>query len=129
MMGSLSIYAEEFLRITAVLTAVVFSLPILLAPLAWARVFRWKIDPNSDLALYFGRCLGAFAVLMSCGAWYAASHTELQPVYFTVLVAFAVLMVVIHGVGALQKVQPWTETAEIPFWAGLAVCGLLFMPQ
>jgi hypothetical protein len=25
-------------------------------------------------------------------------------------------------------VQPWTETAEIPFWGGLTVLALLFYP-
>lgn len=128
MIGMLATHAEPFLRVTAIFTAVVFSIPILVAPLTWAKVFRWKVDPDSDLALYFGRCLGVFAILTSWGAWHSADHPETRSMFFTILVAFASGMVIVHSVGAVQKVQPWTETAEIPFWAGLALLGLLFMP-
>jgi hypothetical protein len=128
MTGMLAAHAEPFLRAVSLFTVVVFSIPILVAPLTWARVFRWNVDARSDLALYFGRCLGVFAVLMSWGAWYAADHPEFRPIYFNVLVAFCLGMVVVHLVGAIQKVQPWTETAEIPMWGGLALLGVLFMP-
>jgi hypothetical protein len=128
MIGIFAEHAATFLRVTAVMTAVVFSIPLLLAPLAWARVFRWKVDARADLALYFGRCLGAFATLVSWGAWHAAGQPGVQRMYFEFIVAFALLMVAIHIVGALQKVQPWTETAEIPFWGALACVALICFP-
>lgn len=83
---------------------------------------------KSDLALYFGRCLGAFALTMSCTAWYVARHRELQPLFFSMIIAIFAFMVVVHIVGAFQKVQPWTETAESPFWCGLTLLCLLFYP-
>ncbi len=128
MIGMYAEHSSTFLRVFAVLTGVVFSLPIFVAPLTWARIFRWQVDARADLALYFGRCLGAFAVIISSTAWYVAGHPTLQPLVFTMLITFFVLMVVVHTLGALQKVQPWTETAEIPFWLGLAVLGAVFFP-
>jgi hypothetical protein len=68
------------------------------------------------------------ALVLSWVAWYAAGHLGLQPFYFQIFIGIAGLMTVVHVVGAVQKVQPWTETAEIPFWAGLALVGLLFFP-
>lgn len=127
-MGIFAEHSGSFLRVAAVLTAVSFSIPISLFPLAWARALRWTIDDRSDLALYFGRCLGVVAVVLSWGAWHAAGHAELQPFYFSVLIGIAVLLTLVHVVGAVQKVQPWTETAEIPFWGGLALLGVLFYP-
>ena len=90
MIGMYAEHSGTFLRVFAVLTAVLFSIPILVAPLTWARTF--------------------------------------QPLFFATLVTSCALMVMVHAVGALQKVQPWTETAEIAFWCGLAVLGLLFYP-
>jgi hypothetical protein len=130
-MRMIGMYAEHsgtFLRVVSVATVLIFSLPICVAPLTWARIFRWQVDAKSDLALYFGRCLGVLALVMSWAGWHAAGQAELQPFFFHMFIGLAALMVVVHIVGAMQKVQPWTETAEIPFWAGLALLGLLFYP-
>jgi hypothetical protein len=128
MIGLFSEHSSAFLHVIAVATALVFSVPISLAPLAWARTFRWKVDAKPDLAVYFGRSLGALALVMSWAGWYAAGHAELQQFFFHMLIGVAVLMTVVHIVGAVQKVQPWTETAEILFWGGLTVLALLFYP-
>lgn len=128
MIGALESYSSEFLRVTAVVVTLAFSIPIAVAPLAWARALRWGVDARPDLALYFGRCLGAIALVLSWAAWYAAGRPELQPFYFQMLVGISALMTVVHVVGAVQRVQPWTETAEIPFWAGLSLLGLAFYP-
>ena len=92
MIGMYAEHSSTFLRVFAVLTGVVFSLPIFVAPLTWARIFRWQVDARADLALYFGRCLGAFAVIISSTAWYVAGHPTLQPLVFTMLITFFVLM-------------------------------------
>jgi len=128
MIGTFSAHSSTFLQVLAVLVTLAFSIPIAVAPLTWARTFRWNVDAQSNLALYFGRCLGVVALVLSWAAWYAAGHAEVQPFYFQMFIGIAVLMTIVHVVGAVQKVQPWTETAEIPFWAGLAVLGLLFFP-
>jgi hypothetical protein len=78
--------------------------------------------------VYFGRCLGAVALVLSCAAWHAAAHADVQPFFYTMLIGIFGLLTVVHIVGAVQKVQPWTETAEIPFWGGLTLLALLFYP-
>lgn len=49
-------------------------------------------------------------------------------VAFQILTASATLMVIVHVVGAVQRVQPLTETIEIGFWLAMAVLGVLFYP-
>jgi len=38
-------------------------------------------------------------------------------------------MTLVHVVGAIQRIQPVTETIEIAFWAGLVLLGLAFYPS
>jgi hypothetical protein len=128
MIGLFAGYSDDFLRAVAVLTLVAFAIPISLVPLKWARVLRWEVDAKPELALYFGRCLGVVALVLVWAAWHAASNPALQPFYFNMLIASTGLLTLVHVVGALQKVQPWTETAEIPFWGGLVVLALMFYP-
>src|SRR5262245_1883209 len=106
MIGVLAEHSGSFLRAIAVLTFFVFSIPISGAPLAWARAFRWRVDANPHLALYFGRCLGVVALVLSWAGWHAAARPELQPFFFTMFIGVTSLMTLVHLVGALQKVQP-----------------------
>ena len=128
MIGTFAEHSSTFLRVTAVMVVLAFSIPISLAPLRWARTMRWEVDAQANLALYFGRCLGVVALALSWAAWHAASDADLQPFFFKTLIGIFAMLTLVHIIGALQKVQPWTETAEIPFWGGLVVLGLLFYP-
>jgi hypothetical protein len=128
MIGMFADYSGAFLRAVALATVVGVCLPIGFAPHAWTRIFRWRADALTDLALYFGRCLAVVAFIVSCMAWHAAEHAEQQPFYFDALIGMTVLLGLVHAIGAVQKAQPWTETAEIPLWAGLAVLTLMFYP-
>ncbi|HVT36985.1 MAG TPA: hypothetical protein VHE37_15450, partial [Nevskiaceae bacterium] len=47
---------------------------------------------------------------------------------FEVIAAVAVLMVIVHLWGALQRVQPVSETLEIGMYSGLMLLALLFWP-
>jgi hypothetical protein len=129
MIGMFADHSSTFLRAVALLTVVGFSVPIALAPFAWARAFRWPVDQQTDLALYFGRCLGAVAVVLSWAAWHVAAHPEFQPMLFQILIGATLLLGIVHVVGAVQRAQPWTETVEIPLWCGLAVLAALFYPN
>lgn len=129
MIGLFGENSGDFLRVVSGLTLVAFAIPISIAPLAWARVLRWQVDAQPDLALYFGRCLGVVALVLVWAGWHAAANPALQPFYFNILIASTGLLTLVHIVGALQRVQPWTETAEIPFWGGLVILALLFYPQ
>ena len=128
MISLLGEHSASFLRIISVVTLVAFAVPISLAPLAWARVLRWEVDAKPDLALYFGRCLGVVALVLVWAGWHAAANPPLQPFYFNMLIASTGLLALVHIIGAVQRVQPWTETAEIPFWAGLMLLALMFYP-
>ena len=64
MLGLWSANAADFLLILTLATTLVFALPIFLVPLTWARLMAWQIPQQTDLAVYFGRCLGAFILIL-----------------------------------------------------------------
>lgn len=129
MIGMYAQHSDTFLQVFAALTLIAFAIPISLAPLRWAKTLQWDIDAKPELALYFGRCLGVIALVLVWAAWHAAANPSLQPFYFNIFIGSTGLLTVVHIVGALQRVQPWTETAEILFWGVLVVLALLFYPQ
>jgi hypothetical protein len=76
MIGVWTHHAQTFLLVLAALTPVLFSIPIAFAPLQWARLVGWRIPESRDLALYFGRCLGAFALILNFFMFRAALTAE-----------------------------------------------------
>jgi hypothetical protein len=128
MIGIWSQHAQAFLVALGGGTALLFSVPIALAPLRWARIVGWAIPQDRDLALYFGRCLGSFALILNLfmlragfsGAHLAATFEFMALVWAT--------MIIVHVVGALQRVQPILETLEIGFWIALALFTALLWP-
>src|ERR1051326_3101395 len=64
MIGIWSAHAQAYLLVTMAITTITFALPIFLAPLRWARMLGWTIPAHTDLAVYFGRCLGAFVLIV-----------------------------------------------------------------
>ena len=127
-MGIWGADAPVFLRVLVLGTTLLFALPLLLVPLQWARLFRWRIPEHTDLAVYFGRCLGAFIVVFELMAWRAASSGRDIGAVFLMLLAISASMTLVHVYGALRRIQPWTETAEIAFYAGLFVLAWCFFP-
>ena len=109
-----------YLWLAATTFAVVFAVPLLVAPLRWAKLFRWQVPADNELARYFGQCLGAAAIGIVVGIMRAAPHPAAHPVIFEVLMVTGTLLTIIHVVGAFRRKWPWTETAEIPFWAAAA---------
>ena len=109
-------------------TTVLFALPIFLAPLRWARWFGWKIPQETDLAVYFGRCLGAFILVVELLMLRAAVTGTGLALTFQILLAVATFMIVVHVWGALLRIQPISETLEIGMYAGMAVLTILFYP-
>jgi len=126
MIGLWSAYVHSYLLLLVAVTSLVFALPIFLMPLRWARLFRWRLPEDTDLAVYFGRCLGAFVLVIEALMLRAGLTGE--GVLFTcqALLAVALLMVVVHVWGALQRIQPITETLEIGIYAGMFILTLLF---
>jgi hypothetical protein len=109
-------------------TTVVFALPIFLVPLKWARWFGWTIPQQTDLAVYFGRCLGAFILIVEFLMLRAAVSGTGLIFTFQVLLAVSAFMIVVHVWGALLRIQPISETLEIVMYSGLALLTILFYP-
>lgn len=126
--GMWSSHAQVYVLILTVVTFFAFSTLIFFRPLLWARMLLWKLPEETDLTIYFARCLGAFAIvtnLMLLRAGLNGTGLALMLEFFTL---FCLLMVVVHIWGAVEGTQPITETLEIGFWAGLVVLNLLFYP-
>lgn len=128
MIGIWAEHAQSLLVVFGIVAAFAFALPIFLVPLTWARVFRWNLPEDTDLAVYFGRCLGVLAVVLTgfvLRAGFTGAGVELM---FQIMIPVFVGMTVVHIVGAIQRIQPITETIEIGFWAVLVLLGLAFYP-
>ncbi|KMK66722.1 hypothetical protein [Puniceibacterium sp. IMCC21224] len=129
MIGLWSAHSSSYILVLTAITFFAFSLPIFLRPGMWAKLLLWRIPDDTDLAWYFARCLGAFAIVtnlffLRAGIYGTGATTMLE--FFAV---FCVFMVVVHIWGWAEGTQPMTETLEIGFWAGLFVLTLLFMPM
>ena len=120
--------AADYLLVLTVVTTLVFALPIFLVPLTWARLMGWRIPTQTDLAVYFGRCLGAFILILEAMMLRAALTGEAIHTVFELLAATALMMIVVHVYGALRRIQPLSETLEIGFYAGLLLLTLMFWP-
>ena len=128
MLGLWSANAADFLLILTLATTLVFALPIFLVPLTWARLMAWQIPQQTDLAVYFGRCLGAFILILEALMLRAALTGEAMHTAFELLAATATMMIVVHVYGALKRIQPLSETLEIGFYVLLLVLTLMFWP-
>jgi hypothetical protein len=128
MLGHWGAYAQMYLLVLMAATTVVFALPIFLVPLKWARWFGWTIPQQTDLAVYFGRCLGAFILIVELLMLRAAVSGTGLIFTFQVLLAVSAFMIVVHAWGALLRIQPISETLEIGMYGGLALLTILFYP-
>ena len=128
LIGIWSDYASTDLLVVTAVTLVAFSVLLFFKPLIWAKMLMWKIPEETDLAVYFGRCLGAFALVtnimfLQAALWGQGTVFVLQ--FFSL---FCFLMIVVHVWGAIAKIQPVTETLETGFWLVLLILNLLVMP-
>jgi len=126
MIGLWNTHAQGYLLVLMAVTTVTFALPLFVAPLAWARLFHWRLPGETDLAVYFGRCLGAFVLIVDAVMLRAGATGEGLGFTFQVLLAVATLMIIVHVWGALQRIQPITETLEVCMYAGIFILTILF---
>ena len=128
MMGLWASHSHLFLLTIGILVLVAFAVPMTLSPIGWAKLLRWRSPDHTDLAVYFGRCLGCVATVIAVFSIRAASRPEMQLFFFEFLLAGFVLITAVHIYGAFRKIQPMTETLEIAFWSALVVLTLIFWP-
>ena len=128
MLGYYAQYSSAYITTLMVVTTLFFALPIFIAPLTWARLMLWEVPAQQHLAIYFGRCLGAFILVVEAAMLRSATTGTSFSYAFDVLFVVFALMFVVHVYGALKRIQPITETLEIGLWAVLIVLNILFYP-
>lgn len=127
MLGMWNGYAGPFLQVASALT-LALGAPMMITPLGWARVLQWKTPAETDLTVYFGRCLGGVVTVLAIFGFFASTNPTVQPFFFQVMLSAVGLNILIHIYGALKKIQPLTETIEIGAWVLLFIAGILFYP-
>lgn len=128
MIGIWSNYSSTLLFWFPVVVLIAFALPMLLAPLTWARIIGFTLPTHTDLAVYFGRSLGVAAIGVCVMCFMASKTPAAQPLVMDGLIVIAVLLTITHIHGAVMKIQPLMETLEIGFWAGLSCLLLAVYP-
>ena len=120
--------ARTFLLVVGGLFLVVFALPLLIAPFAWADAFGWDVGPHSDLAAYFGRCLGAVATAITLVALAASRDPAGHRWVFSLLSLAAALLAVVHVIGLVRDAQPLVEHLEVAGYAAFAAAAWWLRP-
>ena len=128
MIGSLSEFSGTYLQALGLGSIVLLGVPLVVAPLSWARVLRWPLPAETRLAVYLGRCLGSVICVLSVFAFVAAATPAVQPFFFQIVLANVVLMVAVHTWGAARKIQPMSESLETFAWLAILVVGGLCYP-
>ena len=120
--------ARRFLVVVAVVFLPLFAVPLFLDPYGWARRFGWAPEPETDVGLYFGRCLGAVALALAGGSLAAARRPSEHRGLFRILETAAWLLSAVHVRGLLERRQPPIEHAEIAGYAAVGVAARRFRP-
>ena len=116
--------ASWFLWIAGISFLLVFAIPILVAPLNWARIFPWRLPQDTGLTVYFGRCLGAVAMAIIVVCLRAVPHPADNAIVFEIVIVACALLAAVHVWGAIRGTQPWTETAEIALYGGVTAAAI-----
>ncbi len=112
--------ASWFLLVGGVVFLVVYAIPLLFVPLQWARLFRWELPERTHLAVYLGRCLGGMALAVVIFIFRAVPDPRPYRVLFELVALMSGLLALVHVWGAIRRIQPWTEHAEIVLYATVA---------
>jgi hypothetical protein len=128
MIGLYAAHAQTFLLIFGTITTTAFALPLFLVPLQWARLMRFSVPDENHLNIYFGRCLGAFILVIEWMIFRGATDARLTTITFQILFGVFGLMLAVHLYGWLKGIQPVTENLENIFWAVMLVLTCLFYP-
>ncbi|HKP88679.1 MAG TPA: hypothetical protein VJT75_01775 [Thermoleophilaceae bacterium] len=107
----------------------VFALPLLLHPYRWARAFGWRAEPETDVGLYFGRCLGALATASCVQAARASRDPARHASYYEFAEVAGWLLAAVHLRGLLERRQPPIEHAEIAGYSAFALAARRYSPD
>ena len=95
--------ARRFAAGFALLFTPVFAVPLLLDPYRWAKMFGWKPEPETDVGLYFGRCLGALAVPLCAQGLQVARDPVAHRSWFSFIEFCGWLLSAVHLRGMLEE--------------------------
>ena len=113
---------RALLLVYAIAFPIAVGLPLVIAPLAWARALGWRLPDEAALAIYFGRCLGAIVCAIAAIAIaYAGDPIAVRVMLDLIALAFGA-MALVHAWGWLRKLQPRFEDLETFGYA--ALCAL-----
>ena len=105
-----------------------FALPLLVDPYRWARAFGWRPEPETDVGVYFGRCLGAMATAACVQAGRAARDPVQNRSFFEFAETAGWLLAGVHVRGLVERRQPPIEHAEIAGYTLFALAARRFAP-
>lgn len=128
MQGMFSEYASTYLWTLGSITTLAFAIPLFFKPLFWAKHMLWHLPEETDLAVYFGRCVGAFVLVVEYFIFKTAYTGIGAEFIFEMLAVVFSLMLVVHIYGAIRGIQPITETLEIGLWMALLSINYLCYP-
>lgn len=106
----------------------IFALPLLLKPYGWARAFGWKPEPETDVGLYFGRCLGAVATAVCVEGVKTARDPVAHRSFFDFVQLAGGLLALVHLRGMLEGRQPPIEHVETVGYAATALAARRLRP-
>jgi hypothetical protein len=121
--------SRRFAAVVVSLFGPVFALPLLLDPYRWARAFGWRREPETDVGLYFGRCLGAVATAVCVQAARATRDPEQHRSFFEFAEVGGWLLAGVHVRGMLERRQPPIEHAEIIGYSAFAIAARRYLPR
>ena len=121
-------FASAFLWLASFGFLLAYGLPLTFVPVRWARWFQWPLPEALDapenvglhqLAEYFGRCTGTLAITITLFAMRAASDPAAHAYVLEIIFIACLGMTLVHAYGALRRIQPWTENAEILLYGAM----------
>jgi hypothetical protein len=113
---------RTLLLVYAIAFPILVGVPLVVAPLAWARALGWKLPAEPALAIYFGRCLGAVVCAIAAIAIATSGDPDAVRVMLELIAAAFGAMAVVHAWGWMRGEQPRIEDLET--FAYAALCAL-----
>lgn len=121
--------ARRFAATVAGVGGPLLAIPLFVDPYRWSRAFGWREEPETDVGLYFGRCLGALATAATIQGVRAARDPDGHQSYFEFAEAAGWLLAAVHVRGLIQRRQPPIEHAEIIPWSVMAIAARRYAPR
>jgi hypothetical protein len=105
------------------------GLPLLLAPMSWARKLGWEMPAQQALANYLGRSLGAVGLSIAIVGYLAARDPWQYRAVFILVILLGIFLTGVHVYGFIKKNQPKFENIEILLYPLVSLLAWYFYPH